>query len=142
MTYKPDYIDHEGVVLSIDNEFIAVEILNKSACASCHAKSACSLGDVKAKIIEVENNFKEIYKTGERVNVKLKKTLGYRALWISYVVPLLILLVLLVSLTSAGASEPVTGLAIIGGISLYYFIIWLLKDRLKREFIFMIEKLK
>ena len=142
MTNKFDYIDHEGVVISIDSDFIAVEILNKSACASCHAKSACSLGDVKAKIIEVENNLKDIYETGERVNVKLKKTLGYRALWISYVIPLIILLVLLVSLTSAGVSEPVTGLTIIGGISLYYFIIWLLKDRLKREFIFMIEKLK
>lgn len=142
MSPKKDYIDHEGVVLSVEPDFISVEIINKSACASCHAKSACSLGDVKAKIVEVENDFRVIYEKGERVNIKMKKSLGYRALWISYVIPLVILLVLLVSLTSAGASEPVTGLSIVGGISLYYIIIWLLKDRLKRDFIFMIEKLK
>ncbi len=142
MSKKTDYIDHQGVVISAEDGFVTVEILNKSACASCHAKSACSLGDVKAKIIEIEYNYNQLYEPGEVVNVKLKKTLGYRALWFSYVIPLVILLVLLVSLTSAGFSEPVTGVAILSGISLYYLIIWLLKDRIKRDFIFMIEKLK
>jgi sigma-E factor negative regulatory protein RseC len=142
MSKKTDYIDHQGVVISAEDGFVTVEILNKSACASCHAKSACSLGDVKAKIIEIEYNYNQLYEPGEVVNVKLKKTLGYRALWFSYVIPLVILLVLLVSLTSAGFSEPVTGIAILSGISLYYIIIWLLKDRIKRDFIFMIEKLK
>jgi len=119
MSKKTDYIDHQGVVISAEDGFVTVEILNKSACASCHAKSACSLGDVKAKIIEIEYNYNQLYEPGEVVNVKLKKTLGYRALWFSYVIPLVILLVLLVSLTSAGFSEPVTGIAILSGISLY-----------------------
>lgn len=136
-----DYIDHQGRVIEANASYISVEILNKSACASCHAKGACSLGDIKAKIVEVQNNGLNIFEIGEIVNVKLKRTLGYKALWFSYLIPLIILMVLLLSLQAVGVSEPIIGLSIIGAISLYYLIIWLLRDRLKREFTFVVEKL-
>jgi len=136
-----DYIEHEGVVIEIDRGFISVEIESKSACSSCHAKGACSIGDMELKIVEIEGCDYNSYEVGERVNVMLKRTMGYRALWISYLFPLIILMVLLVSLSSLGLSEPITGLAIIGGISLYYSIIWVFRDRLKRDFVFTIEKL-
>jgi len=136
-----DYIDHEGKVIEANASYISVEILNKSACSSCHAKGACSMGDIKAKVVEVENRGIDVFNVGEIVNVKLKKTLGYKALWYSYLIPLIILMVLLLSLQSVGLSEPVIGLSIIGAISLYYLVIWLLRDRIKREFIFVVEKL-
>ena len=137
---KQDYINHEGIITAIDINYITVEILNKSACSSCHAKGVCTLGDSKVKEVDIENRGFETYQLGEKVNVLLKRTLGYRALWLSYLVPLLILIVLLVSLSSIGFSELVVGLSIIGAISLYYFIIWLFRDKLKREFVFTIEK--
>ncbi|MFA6769739.1 MAG: SoxR reducing system RseC family protein [Bacteroidales bacterium] len=136
-----DYIDHQGVVIEVNPTYISVEILNKSACASCHAKGVCILGDAKTKIIEVENMGKDFFSIGEAVNVKLKKSLGYKALWFSYLIPLIILMVLLLSLHAIGLSEPIIGLSIIGAISLYYLVIWLLRDRLKKEFIFVVEKL-
>lgn len=136
-----DYIDHQGVVIEANPSYITVEILNKSACSSCHAKGACTLGDVKAKIVEVENSGSVLFNVGETVNVKLKKTLGFKALWISYLIPLMILMVLLLSLQAVGLSEPVIGLSIIGAIFFYYLIIWLLRGKLKREFIFVVEKL-
>lgn len=139
---KESNINHEGVVIEIDKQTIFVEILSKSACASCHAKGACSLGDTKVKVVEVENRYPGLYEKGERVNVVLKKTMGYKALWISYVVPLIILLLLLVSLSSLQFSEPVTGISIIAALAVYYTIIWIMRDRLKREFEFAIEKLK
>ncbi|MDP3437390.1 MAG: SoxR reducing system RseC family protein [Bacteroidales bacterium] len=138
---KQDYVNHEGIITAIDIEYITVEILNKSACSSCHAKGVCTLGDVKVKEVDVENTGYETYELGEKVNLLLKRTLGYRALWLSYLVPLLILLVLLVSLSTIGFTELAVGLSIIGAISLYYIIIWLFRDKLKREFVFIIEKL-
>jgi len=138
---KVDYIDHQGKVIEANASYISVEILNKSACSSCHAKGACSMGDIKAKVVEVENTGIDLFSVGEVVNVKMKKTMGYKALWYSYLIPLIILMVLLLSLQSVGLSEPVIGLSIIGAISLYYLVIWLLRDRLKREFIFVVEKL-
>ncbi len=140
-TKEIDYIDHQGEVIEVNSAYISVEIINKSACSSCHAKGVCSLGDMKAKVIEVENSGIDIFNVGEIVNVKLKKSLGYRALWFSYLIPLIILMVLLLSLHAVGLSEPIIGLSIIGAISLYYLVIWLIRERLKKEFIFVVEKL-
>ncbi len=137
---KQDYVNHEGIITAIDIDYITVEILNKSACSSCHAKSVCILGDVKVKEVDVENTGFDTYEVGEKVNLLLKRTLGYRALWLSYLIPLIIFLVLLISLSNVGLSELVVGLSIIGSISLYYIVIWLFRDKLKREFVFTVEK--
>jgi len=139
---KSDNINHEGIIKDIDEGFITVEILNKSACSACHAKGVCTLGDEKIKEIEIDTTGLELFEIGERVNVVMKKSMGFKALWISYLTPLIILLVLLVSLSAFNVPELITGLTIIAAISLYYFIVWLLRDNLKREFVFTIEKLQ
>lgn len=136
-----DRIEHEGVIIGIDSDFISVEILSQSACSSCNAKSMCSMSEVKAKIIQVENRGFNLYEKGERVNVLLKRSLGFRALWISYLIPLIILLVLLVVLSTVSVDELSMGLSVLAIIALYYFVVYLLRDKIKKDFIFTIEKL-
>ncbi len=99
------------------------------------------MGEVEAKVIEVENNGYEFYKKGESVNVLLKKSLGFKALYISYLIPLLILVVILLSLSALGTDELVTGLAVITGLALYYSGVYLFRDKFKKEYVFTIEKL-
>ncbi|MGM9747685.1 MAG: SoxR reducing system RseC family protein, partial [Candidatus Cryptobacteroides sp.] len=70
----------------------------------------------------------------------LKKSMGMKAVWISYVIPLLILLILVLSLSSIIGNEALTGLAAIVGVAIYYFIIWLLRDRLSDEFVFFLKE--
>ena len=113
-------IDHEGVVKSITPSVISVEILNKSMCAACHAKSACTMSDMSIKTINVPNLQNESYEVGEEVLIVMKKTLGLRAVWISYVIPLIILMILLLSLPYLG--------------------VFLFKEKLAKEFTFAIEK--
>lgn len=136
-----DRIEHEGVIIGIDSDFISVEILSQSACSSCNAKSMCSMSEVKAKIIQVENRGFNLYEKGERVNVLLKRSLGFRALWISYLIPLIIVLVLLVVLSTVSVDELLMGLSVLAIIALYYFVVYLLRDKIKKDFIFTIEKL-
>jgi len=136
-----DRIEHEGVIIGIDSDFISVEILSQSACSSCNAKSMCSMSEVKAKIIQVENRGFNLYEKGERVNVLLKRSLGFRALWISYLIPLVIVLVLLVVLSTVSVDELLMGLSVLAIIALYYFVVYLLRDKIKKDFIFTIEKL-
>jgi len=136
-----DRIEHEGVIIGIDSDFISVEILSQSACSSCNAKSMCSMSEVKAKIIQVENRGFNLYEKGERVNVLLKRSLGFRALWISYLIPLVIALVLLVVLSTVSVDELSMGLSVLAIIALYYFVVYLLRDKIKKDFIFTIEKL-
>jgi len=140
MSRRNKTIDHEGVVTQITPTDIYVEILNKSMCAACHAKSACTMSDMSIKTIKIHRNSSEVYQVGEEVLVVMKKTLGLRAVWISYVIPLIILMILLLSLPYLNFSDLGAGLMAILGISLYYVGVFLFKDRLAKEFTFAIEK--
>ena len=135
-------IKREGVVTDMSEHFISVEILCRSACGSCRAKSLCSPGDEELRIENVENKGFEMYDIGERVNLKMSSALGIKAVWISYVMPAIILILTIFAARFLGASEPVSGLASIVAVAVYYFIIWLIKDRLSKEFVFEIEKLR
>jgi len=70
----------------------------------------------------------------------MRRTMGLKAVWISYVIPLAILMILLLSLPSLGVSELNAGLLSIAGVGAYYLCIWLLRDKIAREFAFTIEK--
>jgi sigma-E factor negative regulatory protein RseC len=65
--------------------------------------------------------------------------MGMKAVWISYVIPLAILMILILSLSAVFESEVLTGLASVGGVALYYLVIWLMRDRLNNEFVFYIK---
>ncbi len=43
-------------------------------------------------------------------------------------------------LLRSGAGELVAGLAGIAAVAVYYFCVWLLRDRLRDQYIFMIRK--
>lgn len=133
-------IEHEAVVTEITPEVITVEFVKKSACSSCHAKSVCMASDESIRFIEIENTIQNYFEVGDMVNLVLKESMGLKAVWISYVIPLIILLLLLLSLSAITSNELVVGLGIVGAISLYYFIVYLFRDKIKKDFIFIIEK--
>ena len=137
-----DNIKREGVVIDMNERFISVEILCQSACGSCRAKSLCSSGDQEIRVVEIESSGFTTYDIGEKVNIKIKSSLGFKAVWISYIIPAIILILTIFALLSLGASEPVSGLLSIVAVAIYYFIIWLIRDKLSKEFVFEIEKLR
>ena len=77
---------------------------------------------------------------GDEVQVMTKMSMGLKAVWISYVIPLLILMILILSLSSVIGNETVVGLVSVAGVALYYLGIWLLRDRLADEFVFYIKE--
>ena len=133
-------ISHTGTVLEMTPEFTTVEIVAQSACAACHAKSMCGVADEKQQIIMVPTDPYASYKVGDEVLVMLKKSMGMKAVWISYVIPLLILMILILSLSSVTEHEVYAGLAAIGGVALYYLVIYLFRDKLANDFVFYIKE--
>jgi hypothetical protein len=55
------------------------------------------------------------------------------------VIPLAVLMILILSLSAVISNELVLGLVAIAGVALYYFGIWLFRDRLSNEFVFYIR---
>ena len=79
------------------------------------------------------------YKVGDEVQVMTKMTMGLKAVWISYVIPLAVLMILILSLSSVIGNELMLGFVAIAGVALYYLGIWLFRDRLSNEFVFYIK---
>ena len=132
-------ISHRGRIVSVTPEFTTVEIVSESACAACHARGLCSLGDSKVKQVEVPTRGWDNYTVGQEVSVVLRATMGHKAVWLAYVVPLLVMVAALLGILSAGGSELLAGLGAIGAVAVYYGVIWLLRDRLRKEYVFNIK---
>lgn len=133
-------IEHTGIVKKIDNNSIIVGIIKNSGCASCQAKESCNVSDVEEKEIEIRN-FENDFSIGEQVKVYFSESLGFRALFLGYVLPFLIVFIVLIILTGAGADEGLSGLLALGSLPPYYLIIFIVKNKLKKTFSFSIKKL-
>ncbi len=139
MSQKKSEISHEGKIVEITPEFTSVEIISMSACAACHAKALCGVSDEKTKIIMVPTDPYSDHNVGDEVEVMLKKSMGFKAVWISYVIPLIILLILIVSLSAVTGNELITGLGAIAGVALYYLVIYLFRNKLANDVVFYIK---
>ena len=136
---KKNAISHSGRIVEITPDFTTVEIIASSACSSCHAKQLCGMSEDKEKLIMVPTDGFAERKVGDEVQVLTKMTMGLKAVWISYVIPLVILMILILSLSKAFDNEFLCGLMALAGVGLYYFCIWLFRDRLSNEFVFYIK---
>ncbi len=137
---KKNEIAHTGRIIEITPDFTSVEIVASSACSACHAKGLCGMAEDREKVIMLPTDPYTVYEVGDEVQVYTKMTMGLKAVWISYVIPLLILMILILSLPSVIGNEFLRGGVAIAGVALYYFIIWLLRDKLADQFEFYIKK--
>ena len=108
-------ISHEGIITKIDNDNVEVKILSKSACASCNIKTACNMSEMQEKIITIPAPKDKKLSIGQDVVISIRLGQANRAVIFAYVIPVIILI-------SIGSLIP------------YYFVLFLLKDRIKRKF--------
>ena len=130
---------HTGKVVSMTPKTTTVQIVSQSACSECHAAGLCGLSEYTEKAIEVPTSPSATYGVGDEVQVVLKASMGFKAVWIAYFLPLVVLLAIALGLIALGVSEVVAGLAGIGAVALYYLIVWLRRDRLRNEYVFTIQ---
>ena len=131
---------HKGMVVSVGKDSVSVRIVSESACSSCHAAGLCGAAESKKKIVEVPLYGGQTYSVGQEVEVCLARKMGLKAVLLSYVIPLMILLILVLSLSSIGLGELASGLVSIGGIAVYYLILYLCRNRLAEGYVFYIRK--
>ena len=136
---KKNQIAHKGKIVEITPDFTTVEIIASSACSACHAKGLCGMSEEQEKIIMLPTDPYAVHAVGDEVTVMTKMSMGLKAVWISYVVPLAILMILILSLSAVIDNEFLRGGIAIAGVAVYYFFVWLFRDKLSNEFVFYIE---
>lgn len=132
-------IVHKGIIDSIDKSIVKVSIMAISACASCKAKGMCGTSEMQEKIIEIHNN-KQTYSIGEHVEVILHQGLGFKALFLGYIMPFIVLFLTLIITLLVSKSEGLAGFLSIIILIPYYIILYRLKDKLKKTFSFKLRK--
>lgn len=132
-------IEHEGLVKKVTDDAVIVGIIKNSGCTSCQAKGNCNISEVEEKEIEVAHHGQN-FVIGEAVNVFFRKSLGFRALFLGYILPFLLVLLVLVVMTGFGTNEGLAGLISLGALIPYYIVIYFVKGKLKNTFSFSIEK--
>ena len=132
-------ISHIGKITDIAPDFITVQIVSESACASCHAASLCGTADAATKLISVPFTLGD-WSVGQEVDVFLKRSMGFKAVWLAYAIPLLVLLAVLLALLGAGLGEMASALAAIASVAIYYFVLFLFRDKLRNEYSFYIKE--
>lgn len=132
-------ISHKGRIVRITPQLTTVAIEQHGACGSCHAAGLCGMAEATEKAVELPTDPYAKYGVGDEVEVVLKATMGMKAVWLAYCIPLIVLLGVILGLFALGVGEVVAGLSGIGAVGVYYFLLWLFRDRLKNEYVFTIK---
>ncbi len=135
-----DLIEHDGIITGIENGRALVLIEQTSACAGCHAKSACTSADKADKIIEAIIPKNQQVSIGERVTIVGQRNLGLQAVFIAFVAPFSIILITLLILNQFVRNEAISGTIALSTLIPYFGIIALSKTKLARKFEFYVSK--
>lgn len=145
-----DEIRHEGKIESIQGDHITVRIVQTSACLHCKIAGHCNSAESKEKVVDVWTRYAASYAVGQDVMVTIGSTIGLKAVFLAFVVPVVIALAVIWSMlnvTSPTGAYPVSepydqGIAALAGLMtfiVYYIGLYFFRDKLKGEFRFRIE---
>ena len=133
-------VEHIATVIRADDDVVEAELTVQSACAACHARSVCGLGESKRKRVEIATPDATAYVPGESVVVSIESNMGMTAVFWAYVMPFVVLLGALIVSSAAGAGDGVSALAALAATALYFVALYLCRARLERKIHFKIHK--
>lgn len=132
-------IKHLGVVDSIEGECIKVRIVQASACSSCKIAGHCNASESKEKIVDIYGKKLWNVKKGDEVIVMASQRTGFLAVFLSSVVPLIILVSVLALAFFLTGNEAFAALLSLLSLIPYYFIIYLLREKIRMRLSFYID---
>ncbi len=132
-------VAHKGKVVKMTPQVTTVAILQHGACSQCHAAGLCGMADMAEKMVEVPTDPYAFYGVGDEVEVVLKASMGLKAVWLAYCIPLLVLMAVVLPLSALKVGEVITGISALAAVGLYYLLLYLLRDVLRNEYVFTIK---
>ena len=132
-------ISHSGVIESIMDGCVKVRIVQTSACAACKVAGHCNAAESKVKLVDVLCGDTAKYRTGQEVTVWASKDVANKALLLGFGVPFLLLVCVLIIALKIVDDEGIAALIALGSLVPYYFILWLLRDKIQQQITFHLE---
>ena len=134
-------VEHKGIITKITPKTISVEITVQSACAHCEAKNSCQAFDSQNKTIELVPTTDQInsLKINDSVTVAMTRNQGFIAVFFSFILPLILLLVVLIIANILFKNDGISALAALLSLVPYYFVIYLVRNKFKTKFEFKLK---
>jgi sigma-E factor negative regulatory protein RseC len=133
-------VEHEGTVASICGHSMTVTIVASSACSGCAAAGYCQPSENRSRDIYIDT-FTGGFVPGERVKVVMRQSLGFIALCIGYIVPLVAVVVTLPVVFKITGNELASGLSALLITVPYYIILKIFNRRITKTFAFTVKKI-
>ena len=138
---REDCVEQKGIVIKKQEDKLVVKIEQKSTCSSCHARGACTSLDKKDKEIEITTKDVENYSIGDDVIITISTKLGMKAVFIAFVLPLILIVVaLFLSIKLFTLSQSLSALISLVVLSAYYFFLYKQNLFLSKQFNFTIKE--
>jgi len=134
-----DCIEQKGIIEEIKGNRISVRMKLMSACENCRTKSICNIIDIKDNSIDVINRSGN-FTMGDEVNIRITKSHGYKALFLGYIMPVILVLLFLVIFSGFGINEVLTGIISLSVLAVYYVVLYYFRNSIRKAFIFTIVK--
>ena len=141
MGKKDTHVKHEGTITQIDGATVHVRIIQHSACAGCHVKSACTAADRSEKIIETICHLPGLY-VGQPVWVVGTEAMSNEALRLAFMYPFAVVCCVLAVCYYLTGDEGVSGTAALLSLLPYYLALYLMRKKIKKSLVFTVEPQK
>ena len=137
-----DFIDHQGRVTAVNTEkgTVTVALLEEAECGGCPAGKLCNNFSPDKNIMEVATADASRYKVGDFVKVRGAERIHRKAIMIATVIPSLALIVVMIGVYLLTGSQLAASLSALGAMILFFAGLFLIRKKLAREFVFILEK--
>ncbi len=131
---------HHGVVREVGEQMVVVGIEAAGACEGCKVQGLCGLSGESEKEVAVWDRDAAGYRVGDEVVVGIGTAMALKAVLWAYIVPFLLMLAVLLTLSNYGFTELVQGVATLGAVAVYYVGLWFFRKKLERDIVFKIRR--
>jgi sigma-E factor negative regulatory protein RseC len=125
---NPHANQHLGVVRGHENRKWQIVLANPDGCAVCH-RGLC-FDATNEKMVEVPERNHEL-QLGQSVWVRVAEETGWRAIFIFYAMPFLLMLSTLLLVMSLGLSEVLSGVLSLVVLVPYFSMLWLMRKQVQ-----------
>jgi len=127
-----------GNVESVSDKMVKVKVVQFSACADCHAHSACSVSDSTGKIIEIPLTGRKP-EVGQQIQITSEVSMGLIATVWAYIIPVVLIISSLVLSSFFSINQILSALISLLVLACYYFVLYLTRALFSKHFTLKIK---
>lgn len=137
----PQQLSHLGTVAAILPGLLKVHVGDGGEkCGGCSVKFMCKPNGESGSVIDIPVKDSSIYSPGQHVIITLDDSKQYSATLIAMVLPCIMLCLGVAAAYLAGLDEGLCAVAGLLTTAIYFGILYLLRKKLNRRFLWKIEK--